>query len=166
MKLPVLDAQMLRQKAVGDPYLKVKLTFHQYAVLPMSQAQEAIAIPTSRVTLIPNMHACVLGLLNHKNRVIWVVNLPQLLGLQTQNLNMQQQYKIAIIKSGKTPLGLVVPEIQGVLRFATETMAPATEPSIPSAMPYLQGYFWQDAERLWVLNPNSIIHSSILVGND
>lgn len=163
MKLPILDAQTLQQKAVGDPYLKVQLTLQQAAVLPMTQAQEAIAIPPSRVTPVPNMPAYVLGLLNQKSRVIWVVNLVQMLGLESQRLNVQQ-YNLAIIRSGTTPLGLVVPEIRGVVRLATETIQPLLGERLPELTPYLRGALVQAQETLWVLNADAIIESLILAG--
>jgi positive phototaxis protein PixI len=163
MKLPILDAQTLQQKAVGDPYLKVQLTPQQAAVLPMTQAQEAIAIPPSRVTPVPNMPAYVLGLLNQKSRVIWVVNLVQMLGLESQRLNVQQ-YNLAIIRSGNTPLGLVVPEIRGVVRLATETVQPLLGERLPELTPYLRGTLVQAQETLWVLNADAIIESLVLAG--
>ena len=159
--LPTLDSQILQQKTVGAPYLKVLLKPDQAAVLPMGQAQEAIAIPTRRVTPMPNMPACILGLLNHKSRVFWVVDLPLLLGLSTGVLNTQQ-YNIAIIRSGKTPLGLVVPEIQGVVRLASNEIQPAVGETLPELAPYLQGYLMQSQEILWVLDAKAIIHTSLL----
>jgi positive phototaxis protein PixI len=164
MKLPILDTQTLQQKAVGDPYLKVQLTLMQSAVLPMAQAQEAIAIAPSRVTPVPNMPACVLGLLNQKSRVIWVVDLVQMLGLESQSLNVQQ-YNLAIIRSGKTPLGLVVPEIRGVVRLATEALQPLLREILPELSPYLRGALVQEQETLWVLDADAIIQSPILSGN-
>jgi positive phototaxis protein PixI len=162
MKLPTLDPQVIQLQAIGDPYLKLQLTPQRAAVLPMEQAQEAIAVPVSRVTPMPNMPACVLGLLNHKSRVLWVVDLAQLLGLHTQTLTMQQ-YNIAIIRIGKKPLGIVVPEIKGIVRFVNETMiSPIGEVSL-ELTPYLRGCFVQDRETLWVLDPEAIIHSPILV---
>ncbi len=161
MKLPVLDAQTRQQKAVGDPYLKVQLTLQQSAVLPMAQAQEAIAIPPSRVTSVPNMPACVLGLLNHKSRVLWVIDLSQFLALPTQALNAQQ-YNIAIIRVDKTLLGMVVPEINGVVRFDPEEMKSPISEVVPSLVPYLSGCLVQGQETLWVLDPTAIIQSSAL----
>ncbi len=160
----LLDPQILQQKKTGDPYLKVLLQAGQSAVLPMAQAQEAIAIPASRVTPMPNMPACVLGLLNHKSRVIWVVNLPQMLGLEAQNLNVQQ-YNLAIIRSGKTSLGLVVPEIKGVVRFDIDTVQSIEGEVRPEQVPYLRGCSIQAQEILWVLDAESIIQSSIFAGN-
>jgi positive phototaxis protein PixI len=164
MKLPILDAPMLQQKAVGDPFLKVQLTAQQLAVLPMAQAQEAIAIPSSRVTPMPNMPACVLGLLNHKSRVIWVVNLPQMLGLESRSLNVQR-YNIAIIRSGKTPLGLVVPEIRGVIRLDPDAVQSIEGEVLPGQVPYLRGCLPQEQEMLWVLDADAIVQAPIFVGN-
>ncbi len=162
MKLTTLDTQATQLQAIGEPYLKLQLTPQRAAVLPMEQTQEAIAIPASRVTPMPNMPDCVLGLLNHKSRVIWVIDLAQLLGLQTQVLTMQQ-YNIAIIRIGKKPLGLVVPEIKGIVRFTKETMISPIGEVLPELTPYLCGCFTQDQETLWVLDPEAIIHSSILI---
>jgi positive phototaxis protein PixI len=164
MKLPILDAPMLQQKVVGDPFLKVQLTAQQLAVLPMAQAQEAIAIPASRVTPMPNMPACVLGLLNHKSRVIWVVSLPQMLGLESQSLNVQQ-YNLAIIRSGKTSLGLVVPAIQGVIRLDTDAVQSIEGEVLPEQVPYLRGCFIQEREMLWVLDAEAIVRAPIFTGN-
>jgi positive phototaxis protein PixI len=132
--------------------------------LPMAQAQEAIAIPASRVTPMPNMPACVLGLLNHKSRVIWVVNLPQMLGLESQSLNVQQ-YNLAIIRSGKTSLGLVVPAIQGVVRLDPEMVQSIEGEVRPELVPYLCGCFSQGQEMIWILDPGAIINSPILSPN-
>jgi positive phototaxis protein PixI len=162
MKLPTLDAQSIQLRAIGDPYLKLQLTPLRAAVLPMEQAQEAIAVPVNRVTPMPNMPACVLGLLNQKSRVLWVIDLAQLLGLQTQVLTLQQ-YNIAIIRIGKKPLGLVVPEIKGIVRFVNETTISPIGEIEPELTPYLRGCFTQDQETLWVLDPEAIIHSPILI---
>jgi positive phototaxis protein PixI len=165
MMLPtLLNPQILQQKKAGDPYLKVLLQAGQAAVLPMAQAQEAIAIPAGRVTPIPNMPVCVLGLLNHKSRVIWVVNLPQMLGLESQRLNVQR-YSLAIIRSGKTSLGLVVPEIRGVVRLDTEAIQPLPKAVQPEQAPYVQGCLIQDQEIIWVLDAVTIIESSIFAEN-
>jgi positive phototaxis protein PixI len=162
MKLPTLDPQSIQLRAIGDPYLKLQLTPQRAVVLPMEQAQEAIAVPVNRVTPMPNMPACVLGLLNQKSRVIWAIDLAQLLGLQTQVLTLQQ-YNIAIIRIGKKPLGLVVPEINGIVRFASETLISPIGEVSPELTPYLRGCFSQGQEILWALDPEAIINSPIFI---
>jgi positive phototaxis protein PixI len=164
MKLPILDAPTLQQKTLGDPYLKLQLTPQQLAVVPIAQAQEAIAIPATRVTPMPNMPACVLGLLNHKNRVIWVIDLAFLLGVSSKLLTMQQ-YNIAIVRSGKTPLGLAVPQIQGIVRLVLEAIESPVGEVLPALVPYLRGCIKQEQELLWVLDPNAIVQSPLLTEN-
>jgi positive phototaxis protein PixI len=156
MQLSTLESQSL-----GEPYLKIQLAPHSAAVVPMEQAQEAIAIPFDRITPVPNMPACVLGLLNQRSRVFWAIDLPLMLGLSTQPLN-GQQYNLVIVKSGNSPLGLVVPKVQGVLRFDVEEMYSPVGEAPSSLVSYLRGCFTQAGETLWVLDPDAIIHSPAL----
>jgi positive phototaxis protein PixI len=160
MQLSTLKSQSLQ--VVGEPYLKVQLMPQTAAVLPMEKAQEAIAIPCDRITPVPNMPDCVLGLLNQRSRVFWAIDLPLMLELSVQPINAQQ-YNLVIIKSGNSPLGLVVPKVHGVLRFNTEEMYSPIGEAPSSLVSYLRGCFSQAGETLWVLDPDAIIHSPTLI---
>jgi positive phototaxis protein PixI len=162
MQLSTFESQSLR--AIGDPYLKVQLTPQMAAVLPMEHAQEAIAIPFDRITPVPNMPVFVLGLLNQRSRVFWAIDLPLMLGLSDQPIN-GQQYNLVIIKSGNSPLGLVVPKVQSVLRFNLDEMYSPIGEAPSSLVSYLRGCFSQVGKTLWVLDPEAIIHSSTLSDN-
>jgi positive phototaxis protein PixI len=162
--LPTIESQAQRL-AMDEPYLKVQLTDRRAALLPMGQAQEAIAIPSDRITPVPNMPSCVLGLLNQRSRVFWAIDLPRLLDLSDQPFN-GQQYNLVIVKSGNNPgnslLGLVVPKVQGILRFNAEEIYSPDGEAPSSLVSYLQGYFTQAEETLWVLDTEAIIHSPTL----
>jgi positive phototaxis protein PixI len=162
MQLSTPESQSFR--ATGDPYLKVQLTPQMAAVLPMEQAQEAIAIPFDRITPVPNMPIFVLGLLNQRSRVFWAIDLPLLLGLSDQPIT-GQQYNLIIIKSDNSPLGLVVPQVQSVLRLNLDEMYSPIGEAPSSLVSYLRGCFSQAGKTLWVLDPNAIIHSSTLNDN-
>jgi positive phototaxis protein PixI len=163
MQLSTLESQSLQ--AIGDPYLKVQLTPQMAAVLPMEHAQEAIAISFDRITPVPNMPAFVLGLLNQRSRVFWAIDLPLMLGLSAQPIN-GQQYNLVIIKSGNNPLGLVVPKVQGVLRFNLDEMYSPIGEAPSNLVSYLRGCFDQEEKTLWVLDPGAIIHSHSLNATD
>ena len=60
-------------------YLKFTLGL-QAALLPTQQVQEAITIPTARITPMPNMPPALLGLINRRSQVLWVTDLALLLG--------------------------------------------------------------------------------------
>jgi positive phototaxis protein PixI len=162
MQLSTLESQS--HQAIGDPYLKVQLTPQMAAVLPMEQAQEAIAIPYERITPVPNMPIFALGLLNQRSRVFWAIDLPLMLGLSTQPMN-GQQYNLVIIKSGNNPLGLVVPKVQSVVRFNLNEMYSPIGEAPSSLVSYLRGCFSEAGKTLWVLDPEAIINSSSLNDN-
>lgn len=150
-----------RQKSSGAPYLRLQLDPQTRAVLPMQLAREVTVIPTSRLTAIPNMPQPVLGLLNQRSRIFWVVDLPQLLGMTPLNVNLQQ-YNLAIMQVGNIPIGLAMPKIEGVIRIeADQIQSPVGTVPAP-LIPYLQGCILQDQDILLMLDPEGIVNSSLL----
>lgn len=150
-----------RQKSNGDPYLRLQLDAKTPAVLPMQLAREVTVVATSRLTAIPNMPQPVLGLLNQRSRIFWVVDLPQLLGMTPLSVNLQQ-YNLAIVQGRNIPLGLAIPKIEGVIRLeADQIQSPVG--TVPSPLvPYLQGCILQDQDILLLLDPEAIINSPLL----
>ena len=146
---------------LGDTYLRLYLDKQTPAILSMEHAQEVLILPVGRITPLPNMPKCVLGLLNRRNRVLWVIDLAQMLNLQPLDTNAQQ-YNMAIIRVGQVPLGLVVQEIKGVTRFTPDCIQFPQGLVTSSLTPYLHGYILQQKEILLVLNAEAIVHSPIL----
>ncbi|MGB7415975.1 MAG: chemotaxis protein CheW [Thermosynechococcaceae cyanobacterium] len=150
------------KKALGEPYLQLQLTQHIPAVLPMEFAQEALVVGADTLTPIPNMPACVLGLLNRRSRVFWVVDLSQVLGLPAHTTNVQF-YNIVLTKVGKRSLGLVVPDVRGVERFASAAIRSPIGAVPPAMVPFLRGCICLPAQKdiLLVLDPEAIINGAI-----
>jgi twitching motility protein PilI len=134
------------------------------AILSIEYAQEVLIVPVGRITPMPNMPNCVLGLLNRRNRVLWVIDLGQMLNLQPLNTNAQQ-YNIAIIQVEQVPLGLVVQEVKGVTRFTPGCIQSPQGIVTSGIMPYLHGCILQQKEILLVLNAEAIVSSPILHNN-
>jgi twitching motility protein PilI len=149
---------------VGEAYLKLQLDARTQAALPMQFAREASIVPASRLTYMPNMPPCVLGLLNQRSRVFWVVDLPQLLGLTEIDTDVQQ-YNIVTIEAKNAALGLVVKEVKGVTRFAQDVIQSPIGTVSSALTPYLRGYVPQTREALLILDPEGIANSSALHGN-
>ena len=163
MNTPILALQLNKvDRTVGDTYLKFQLDQQTPAILSMEHAQEVVIVPVGRITPMPNMPKCVLGLLNRRNRVLWVIDLAQMLKLQPLDTNIQQ-YHTAIIKVGQIPLGLVVQEVKGVTRFTPDCIQlPQGLVTSGGLAPYLHGYILHQQEILLVLNAEAIMHSPIL----
>lgn len=154
-----LSPQPNQSQHLGDAYLKLQLDRRTVAVLPIEQAQQVLVVEAKRITPIPNMPNPVLGLLNQRSRVYWVIDLPQLLGLQA--LDSVQQYYVAIANADNCPLGLGFQELKGIVRLSSEALQPPLENISPSLSPYLKGCIQQENEVLLILNIQAIIHANI-----
>ena len=157
-QLTMLSSQP-NQKQLDDAYLKLQLDRQTVAVLPMKYAQQVLVVPAKRISPIPNMPNPVLGLLNQRSHVYWVVDLPQMLGLQA--LDTVQQYYVAIASSSNCPLGLGVQELKGIVRLSADAIQPPIGKISPSISSYLQGCVRQENEVLLILNAQAIIDANI-----
>lgn len=147
-----------------DTYLKFYLDQQTLAILPMRHTQEVFVVPPQLIALIPNMPVFVLGLLNRRSRVLWAVDLAQMLQLQSLDANTHQ-YNVAVISVGEVLLGLVVGSIQGVIRLTPDCIQPPP-PSLRAGLAsYVQGCVFQQANALLMLDPEVIMRSSVLHGS-
>ncbi|WP_019508935.1 chemotaxis protein CheW [Pleurocapsa sp. PCC 7319] len=146
---------------VTAPYLQIQLDSVTPALIPMQYAQEVLTLPSRRITPMPNLPDCLLGLLNQRSRIIWVADLGQMLGKKPINRNLQQ-YNLAIIRWQNIPLGLVVAQVKGVIRLVPELIESPAGNVAKSLVPYLHGVY-QRADTNWlVLTTEAIINSPLL----
>lgn len=141
-------------------YLRFSLG-SQSALLPTRQVQEAVATPAARITPMPNMPPALLGLINRRSRVLWVVDLALLLGLPTAYPN-SQQYNLVLMQMGAVVLGLRVTQIDGILSLAPQHLQPAPTHVPPSLVPFLQGCVLQDGEIMLCLDGESLLRAPAL----
>lgn len=146
-------------QVLGDIYVKVQLDKYTSAVLSMDYVQEVLIVPINRISPMPNMSHCILGLLNRRNRVLWVIDLAQVLNLSLDTNS--QQYHIVIIQVSQVSLALVVQEVKGVIRFTPDCIQSSIEPGLEQT-PYIHGWVVQAQETLMVLNAEAIAHSPSL----
>ncbi len=144
-----------------DSYLKFQLNQQTGAVLSISHTQEAIVIPVTSVTAIPNMPPCILGLMNWRSHIIWVVDLPKMFNLESLDYRLRQ-YNIIVIQIESMILGVVVQEIQGTTKFTVDDIRSPVGQVASSLVPYLCGCIVQQEEILLVLDAVHILQSEIL----
>jgi positive phototaxis protein PixI len=156
------------QKPSGDAYLKFHLAHQISAVFSMRHVQEALVLPSRRLTPMPNMPISMLGLMNRRSRVMWVVDLAQLLGLNLQT-NLQQyklQYSLVMIQVGAVPLGLAVQQIEGLTWIVPDAIQSPIGQVSTALVPYLRGCVLQKQEQkqelVLVLDAEAIVQSPIL----
>jgi positive phototaxis protein PixI len=149
------------QNNLGDGYLKFQLNQQTAAVLSIKHTQEVIVVPVESVTSMPNMPACILGLMNWRSRIVWVIDLSKLLNLESPK-NRLRQYNMIILHTESVLLALVVPEIKGTTRLMSDAIKSPSLQVSPSLVPYLRGCVWQEPENLLVLDAQAIVQSSVL----
>lgn len=149
------------QTNLGDGYLKFQLNQQTAAVLSMKYTQEAVIVPIESVTSMPNMPSCILGLMNWRSRIIWVVDLPRMLNLESLDYRVRQ-YSTIVIQVESLVLGLVVQEIKGTTKFIPDDIHSPIGQVASSLVPYLCGCVVQQQEILLVLDALAIVQSSIL----
>lgn len=151
-----------RSRRQGEAYLRLQLSDSLSAILPMQETQEVLVVPSLRLTPMPNMPPPVIGLLNHRNRVIWVVDLPHLLDLPSLPMDVPQQ-TIAIVRVDQQPLALAVNQIRGVIRLLADAIQSPVGTVPAPLVPYLRGCCLLEGEMLLVLDPRAIIQAEALI---
>ncbi len=141
----------------GDPYLRLQLTSELPALLSMKLVQEALLVPSSVISPLPNMPSFTIGMLNIRDRVLMVVDFGELLGLPPMRTNPREYQVITIeLPTINKYLGLAVHRIRGVTRHPTAIqLSPAHK--IPSCLePYVLGSLVEEGTKVSVLDSDTI----------
>jgi positive phototaxis protein PixI len=149
------------KKTSGQPYLRVRLDPQTLAIVSLRYLQEVVVIPVQHLTPMPNLPPCLLGLINRRSRVLWAIDLPQLLQFPSSAFKAQQ-YNIVIVRVGGMTAGFIVPEIEGMVRLTNERLEPPPSKAGIDLSSYVRGCVGQDSDRLWVLDVAAILQSSQL----
>jgi positive phototaxis protein PixI len=153
------------RRTSGDAYLRFELCPQTSAVIVMRYVQEAMILPARRLTPMPNMPPCMLGLMNRRSRVLWVIDLAQMLGLAILDTNAQQ-YSLVLTQVGAVTLGLAVQQVEGIAWIDSSQIQPPIGQVFPSLVPYLRGcavhHQDQKQEMLLMLDAEAIAQSPIL----
>lgn len=169
MQIPLLlPLTQEPQQLSGEPYLHLRLTSQVQAMLPMKQAVEALVIPSERVNPMPNMPVWVMGLLNQRTRIFWVLDLPLFLGLLPV-APVAQGYCIVILREHHRTVAIAVPEVSGITRVDPAMIESPNETVNATLAPYLRGYLPPlvtapsplTDEQIWVIEPSAILQSVV-----
>ena len=155
--MSVLETNPLQPK-LGDAYLKLQLEREILAVFLLEHIQEVLVMPVEQITRLPSMPEYVLGLMHRRSKVLWVIDLPQMLGLEPLEPNLQQHH-IAIVRLEEILLGLAVQQVRGVTRLTAEEIESPLDNWVPNLISYLNGCVVQQSESLLVLDIQAVINT-------
>lgn len=160
----VIQLSSAEHKKLGAAYLRVRLDAETPAALAMEAAQAVVTLPTQRVTPVPNMPKHILGLINRRSKVLWVIDLPQMLGLSPINLRRPDLNLVFLdvdcLRQGQTErqqLAFAVPQIEGVMRFMPDEVISPLGSFNAALVPYLQGWLPYSRDILLVLSARALV---------
>lgn len=161
MNDPTLSTTPLTPIPAEETYLGLQLDAQTQVVLSTCKTQEVVSLPRERITPIPTLSASVLGLVNHRSRVFWLIDLPHLLGL-TPLAGDQSEFQVAIVRSGNIPLGVGIRQILGIIRFSEAAIQSPVGRVSPNIVPYLKGCVLRPKEGiLLVLDADALVNRPI-----
>lgn len=149
-----------RERKQGEPYLGIKVNTDTSAVIAMEYIQEVVVVNAKRITPLPNMPVSVLGLINQRSKVFWVVDLGKMLGMEP--LSNRQEYNLVILRWRKEALGIAVEKIKGVVRVSKSSIQSPVGSFIETLTPFLQGVVIEEKQLLLVLDAPSIAGIKVL----
>ena len=126
----------------------------------MTYAQEVLVVTAQKVTSIPNVPSHIVGLVNQRNRIHWLVDLSLLLGCDFRARG-QRQYNVALIEFRDLAVGLVVQQIRGVTKITSDEIYSPREEISPQILPYLKGCVFNNKQTLYVLDPIALLDSNL-----
>lgn len=146
-------------RSQGAPYLRLVVHEQLTALLPMTEIQQVLVISPQRLTVIPNMPAVVMGLLNFRNRIVWVLDLAQVLHLEPLDGDASL-LTIALLQTPKGNLGLALQEVRGIVRIPEGVMQSPVGTVRAGLVPYLKGCCRLAEELFFILDGGAIAEHS------
>lgn len=146
---------------VGDLYLQLQIDPETPGVLIMQSVQEVLMLPADRLTIMPGMPACVMGLINRRSHIHWVIDLAHLLQLQPL-VPSQPQHTVIMLKAGTGLLAIAVAGVQGSVRLSADRIQ-STHSSTLGLGNYSQGYVLLQDQIAQVLNAEAIVKAPMLL---
>lgn len=149
----------LRDRPQGAPYLRLVIHDQLTALLPMTEIQQVLVVPPQQLTVIPNMAPVVMGLLNFRNRIVWVLDLAHLLNLEPLDADISM-LTITLLQTPKGYLGLALKEVRGIVRLPEGAIQSPVGTVNAALVPYLKGCCRLGEELFFILDGAAIAERS------
>lgn len=136
------EFQELRSRE-GELHLRFYVASSQEFALSATGIREIISAPLDRITPIPNTSHVLLGTLNLRGRVIWVVDLGQFLGEPAALDTDRLEIPVIAVENQDTMVGLAVEKIVGMDWLDVARVQMGTD--VPDTMtPFVRGEWLLD----------------------
>ncbi len=173
-QLRELLPQLFTEKQIkGDRYLRFQINSEMTTLISIDDVRESLLMGRDKITPIPKMPPFVMGVINSRERVFLVIDLPLLLNLSPIS-NYAREYNVIVInasrflpknKTSELWLGLAVDKIQGITRTEQQPIEDyprSPSPSVENTMlgKYIKGWVLVQNQPLAILDLAKIVQES------
>jgi positive phototaxis protein PixI len=141
-------------------FLSFSLPSDIQAMLPTANMTEILTLSASQLVPIANMPPEVLGVCNWRGEVLWLVDLGAIIGTEPmlRQVYRQPSVQVIVIHHQGCVLGLVVEQINEMLRYSTDDIHPVLATDSAKLSAHVEGCWLAEQGRaFWLLNCVSLI---------
>ena len=167
-RLQHLLPQLFTTDAVeGLPFLRAQITSEITVGIPLNCVEEVQLVSSDLITPMPNMPNAVLGLVQAKGHIFWLIDLGQLIGLGS-GLSRAKRYEMVTVRTQDISskigmagafssdqelfLGFAVQRVKGTLRIQVDELKTLRQDSHSIANACFAGHIVQNGELISILN--------------
>ena len=101
---------------MATDYFQFQLKNQLNLVIPLEQVAEVLTLPRSEICPIPGVNQALLGVINQRGQLLWIVDLNQLLNQSPLQQLRQSSPKLTVIvvSANDKKIGCLVSKLQGI----------------------------------------------------
>ncbi len=147
-----------------DDYFFVQLRQSIKVVLPLNSVKEVISLSYGEVCPIPGVAPALLGVVNQRGKLLWVLDLGDLLKIppSVENLRSQADLTLLVLKNriNERQVGCVVAALKGVVALdSTELQALDPQNLTPTLKAFSSAIAIVEQEAVAALDINAILNN-------
>ncbi|WP_297757685.1 chemotaxis protein CheW [Thermosynechococcus sp.] len=149
---------------VLQEYFHVELPQGVNVAIPLGQTAQVLSVEPRDICLVPGVSAALLGISNHRGRLLWMLDLLKLLGVQyAWGRSPHQRWTAVVMQDtdGSSPrqLACLVSQLRGIIHVSPEQQQPVPQRLQGQLQQYLQGFVRLDRLPILLLNVEAVFQA-------
>ncbi len=145
-------------------YFHVELPRGVNVAIPLDQTAEVLSLQTRDICLIPGVSPALMGISNQRGRLLWMLDLLQILGLAHASSQSTNERLTALVVREVTPqqprqFACVVSHLRGLITVLPDQPQPVPSRLQREVRQYLSGFVQVDRLPILLLNIDSIFQA-------
>lgn len=148
-------------------YFYIQLQRSLGLLLPLENTTGVITLTPEQICPIPGVAPALLGVANQRGKLLWVVELSNLLGLARPSNQVRNSYNLTLVvltassvnstrEQAERQIGCVVSALKGIVALNPQQFKPVPVEFSPSLSSYLSGVAEIEQSQLAILNVNAV----------